>query len=229
MLCEGLFARSFAGAAWCRRPSSTSLSTGHSASLNVSCLTGMPVETLFGRYSWNCDELPQFFALGTTRTRGEDTLPSTMEGTSERHWSPSPGNSCVVCLPVGCGDLVRRAEVQCHSKLRCEAQLAASHTRQSGFWTVSCSSRGTTASCTRLLSNAPFSHFSHIPHYANSFFFFFFTLYSSRMCVCFLSYRMCETVGTKNFSGYAGVISVVVWWCAKDTSDIKVDVMGRNC
>lgn len=59
--------------------------------------------------------------------------------------------------------------------------------------------------------------------------FFFFTLYSSRMCVCFLSYRMCETVGTKNFSGYAGVISVVVWWCAKDTSDIKVDVMGRNC
>lgn len=40
---------------------------------------------------------------------------------------------------------------------------------------------------------------------------------------------MCETVGTKNFSGYAGVISVVVWWCAKDTSDIKVDVMGRNC
>lgn len=58
---------------------------------------------------------------------------------------------------------------------------------------------------------------------------FFFTLYFSRMCVCFLSYRICETVGTKNFSGCAGLISVVVWWCAKDTSDMQVDVMGNNC
>lgn len=60
--------------------------------------------------------------------------------------------------------------------------LQASQTRQSGFWTVSCSSRGSTASCTRLLSNAPFSHFSHIPHYANCFFFFY-SLFLANVCV----------------------------------------------